>query len=98
MRPDRVGLKYHSQLAFFRRQVNSTRGRCDGLAGYGNFSAVRLFQSRDQAQRGSLAATRRPEQRKDLAPLNSKIYTVDGIDSAETFDYVAKLKNGNAHE
>src|SRR5512132_2006345 len=98
MRPNRIGLKHHAKLAFFRRQVKSARRDGDGLTSYRNFSAVGLFQAGDEAQRGRLTATRRAKQRKDLAPLYGKTHAVDGIDSAKTFNHIAKLKYRSAHE
>ena len=93
MGPDRVGLKHHAQLALFRRQIVSTRGNCDGFTGYKYFTGIGLFQTGHQTQRCRLPTTRRTQQRENLAPFNGKTHAVDGIDRAEAFDHVAKLKD-----
>ena len=48
MRPDRVRLKHHAELAFLRRGEQSPRGCRDDDVVDQNLAAVRLFQAGDQ--------------------------------------------------
>ena len=57
VRPERVGLKHHGDLARLRRQASLGRG--DGLATQPDLSGVGCLEASDETQQGGLAAARR---------------------------------------
>src|SRR6476646_6584631 len=67
MRPNRVGLKYHADLAFLRRGANAPATRKDRLAVERDFSFVRLFEAGDAAPQCRLSRPARPEQNEKFA-------------------------------
>ena len=49
-------------------------------------SLGRLLEAGQQPQRGRLAASRRAEQREELAAAHGEVHAVDGRDEAEALD------------
>src|SRR5258705_10980071 len=64
MRPDRIGLKDHADLALFGRGADAPAARITNLAVERDLAFVRLFETRDAAQKRRLARAARPEQDK----------------------------------
>jgi hypothetical protein len=67
VRPDRVGLKHHAEIALVGRDENAAAARIDDAAGDLDLARGRPLQAGDRAERRGLAAARRPEQREQLA-------------------------------
>jgi hypothetical protein len=78
VREQRVGLEHHAHVALAGRQPG------DVLAGHRDGSGVGVFQPREQAQRGCLAAARRAEQRDELAGPQGQVEVVQGDHGAVT--------------
>ncbi len=57
VRPDRVGLEHHAEIAPFRRHEDATLRVADYVSSDQDTSAGVLLESRDHAQRRCLAAT-----------------------------------------
>jgi hypothetical protein len=60
MRPDRVGLKYHTDSPFFRG--NEILGGTYNPVAYTNLSGSRFFKTGDHSQHRCLSAARRPKE------------------------------------
>src|SRR5215218_6053025 len=67
VRPDRVALEYHRQLALFGQHVDAPLRREHRLAVDHDLARDRRLEASDAAQRRRLAAARRAEQRQVLA-------------------------------
>src|SRR2546430_3855438 len=76
----RVGLKDHADVAPIRGQARHV------LASDHDPALVRLFESREQAQRRGLAAAGRPEQGHELARRKRQRQAVERSDRAVTAD------------
>jgi hypothetical protein len=83
MRPDRIGLKNHAQIAPLRWQVDTAGGGEDGLAAYRDLSRGRLLKSGDTAQGGRLAAAAGSEEHRDRAFAELDRQIVDRSHGAE---------------
>src|SRR5258705_17344 len=59
MRPDRIGLKDHADLALFGRGADAPAARINNLALDRDIAFVRLSESRDAAQKRRLALAAR---------------------------------------
>ena len=77
MRPHRIGLEHHAEVAQPRRHQNAARGRRHDIAADRNLAAGRMLEPGDAAQRRGLAAAGRPEQHDDLACRHGKADAVD---------------------
>src|SRR5947209_10649524 len=77
VRPDRVGLEHHADIARTRRHVHATLRRRDFIAADRDRAGGRLLQAGNAAQRRGLAATGRPEQHDDLAGRDAEADIVD---------------------
>ena len=77
MRPHRVGLEHHAELAQARRHQHAVGGRRHHPAGDTDLAIGRMFEPRDASQRRGLAAAGRPEQHHDLARRHGKTDAVD---------------------
>ena len=83
VRPDRIRLEHHTDVAFFRWHINFSFRRIHQRPVDLQFSGIRFFQTGDAAQRRSLAAAARPEQ-------HTKLFLGDlEIDTAQSFDPAA---------
>ena len=67
VRPNRVGLKHHPEIAPVRRNENSFCGGKYHAATGIDRSGFRALQPGDRTERGGLAATARAKERKQLA-------------------------------
>ena len=77
VRPHRVGLEHHADVAQARRHVQSALGRRDLVAADRDRAAGRLFEAGDAAQGRGLAAAGGPEQHDDLARRDAEAHVVD---------------------
>ena len=77
VRPDRVGLKHHADVASFRRHIDAPIGRNHHAARDLHLAGVGLFEARDHAQSRRLAATARSEQGDDFALLDFERDVID---------------------
>ena len=67
MRPDRVGLEHHADVADVGRRHDAAAGRRDRLARDSDLAAVGVLEAGNAPQGRRLAATRGAEQRHELA-------------------------------
>ena len=67
VRPHRVGLKHHAEVAQPRRHQDAALGRRHHLPGDADFAGGRMLEPGDAAQGRRLAAAGRAEQDHDLA-------------------------------
>ena len=98
VRPQRVGLEHQVQPALAGLQIEGLRGVDGRPAVDQHHATLRALQAGDHAQRGRLAAARRPQQRHEVAVLDGQrqilqhmvvaIVFVDALqfDLAHTFD------------
>ena len=82
VRPQRVRLEHHADVALVGRQVDPAvgvehRGRAEA-----DLAGARRFQAGEAAQRGRLAAPARTEEDEELALLDLEVQVVDGLWSA----------------
>ena len=77
VRPDRIGLKHHAEVAQARRHQDAAFGRRYDPAGNVDFTRCRVLQPRDAAQRRGLAAAGGTEQNHDLAGRHGKTDAID---------------------
>ena len=77
VRPHRVGLEHHADIAQARRHMHAALRRRDLVAADRDHAGGRLLQARDAAQRRGLAAAGRPEQHDDLARRDAEADVVD---------------------
>ena len=75
VRVERVALKYHGDVAILRRHV------VHQLAVDAKRAGRDFFQAGDHAQRGRLAAARRPDQHDELAILDLQVEVVDRLEA-----------------
>ena len=79
VRPDRVGLEHHAEVALVGRHEDvAARGIDDGAVDF-DVAGRRALQSGDGPQRGGLAAARRPEQREEHALRNFEGDVLGGL-------------------
>ena len=83
----RVVLKHRADVALVRFQMMYVR------AIQANLALRRLFETGDQPQRGCLPASRRPEQCKKLAFLNTQRDAFDSGMGGKMLRYVSKLQD-----
>ena len=74
MRPDGIGLEHHSDIAVIQRDVLAGRGIEHLVSADQDAPRIGRFQAGNGAQRGRLAATRRAQQREQLALDDMEIY------------------------
>ncbi len=89
MREERVALEYDAEAAL---------GRPDGqqiVALEADGAAARLDEARDHLQGRGLAATRRPQQRDELALLDAERQVVDRDLRAEPFAQLLEFQEGH---
>src|SRR5690242_2930466 len=94
MRPDRVGLKHHADVALVRRHDKLAAAGEHELVADEDLALERFLQSGDRAQRRRLTAAARAEEREELPLLDVEIDAAHGVDLAalgliadvETFD------------
>src|SRR5262249_47328512 len=77
MGPDRVGLKYHTDVSFVGRKAQSTGAHHNRSFPKENIAEVRDLEAGRHAQCCGLAATARAEQGTDLTVVNIKGYILD---------------------
>ena len=77
VRPHRIGLEHHAEVARARRHQDAARRRRHHPAADRNLAAGRMFEAGDAAQRRGLAAAGRPEQHHDLAGRHGEADAVD---------------------
>src|SRR5262245_26724984 len=80
MRPDRVGLKYHSSIAFLRGNNDAFLRREHRCPSELNLSRIGAFEPGDAAQDRRFAATARSQDGKKFAVGNIEGDTADGRD------------------
>src|SRR4030095_5875588 len=97
VRPDRVGLKHHADVAFFRRHVDAPIGRDHDAARDLHLPGIGLFEARDHAQGRRLAAAARSEQGDDFALLDFERSIIDGGQLAEDFYEISYFEKSLAH-
>ena len=78
MRPDRVRLEHHAEIAQTRRHEHAPRRRGDHAFRHRDLAGSRMLKPGDAAQGRGLAAPRRPEQDHDLAGGDAKAHVVHG--------------------
>jgi hypothetical protein len=78
VRPDRVGLEHHADVAQARRDEETALRRGDHVPADRDLAPGRVLEAGDAAQRGGLAAARRAEEDHDLAGGDAKAHIVDG--------------------
>ena len=83
VRPQRIALEHQSTIARLRWQEDTLVAVEVGLVTDADTSAGRLIQSCDGAERGRLAAARRPEQGDELTIRDTDVDVVDGADRTE---------------
>src|SRR4029077_11621920 len=98
VRPDRVGLKHHADVASFRRHVDAPIGRDYHAAGDLHLSGIGLFKARDHAQGRRLAAAAGSKQGDHFALLDFERDVIDSGELAEYFDEVSYFEKSLAHE
>ena len=81
MRPQRIGLEHHADVAFLRRQRPA--GTADDGVAELHDAAVGHLESGHQPQQRGLAAAGRPEQREELAVGDVEAHALDGAGLAE---------------
>ncbi len=72
VRPDRIALEHHADVALIRRQENSFGLRCVGDPSDADRAGIDAVKAGDAHERGGLAAARRPEQREEPAAGNAE--------------------------
>ena len=87
VRPERIGLENHAELAVFRRQAESGIG--DGQIIEQDFAVIRTFQSGNDPEQRSFPATRRTQQRKECTIRNRERCSIDSGSSVEGFMNIA---------
>src|SRR5262249_4188745 len=70
MRPDRIGLEHHTNVAVVRRDPGAVVARVNRAAAYLDFATIGLLEARDAAQDRRLAAARRAQERVELPLLD----------------------------
>ncbi len=80
VRPDRVGLKHHAEIAPVGRDEDTLGGREHDASAKLDLAALRPLQSGDGAQRRGLAAAARPEQREQGAVGHIERHVLCGFD------------------
>ena len=79
VRPDRVGLEHHADVAFFRGERKARMGQHHRVVAEINRTFVGLFQARDHAERRRLAAARRPQQGNHFPDADLQAQPIDGL-------------------
>ena len=82
VRPDRVGLEYHADIALFRRYVDSPGRRVRDGTGNFQLAGVGFLQAGDAAQGGGLTAAAGAEQDAELLLRHFQIYAAQCLHSA----------------
>ncbi len=77
VRPDRIALEHHADIAFVRCNEGGRIGRRHDAAADRDRAAVGALQAGETTQRRRLAAAARAEQREELAGLHAKRHAVD---------------------
>ena len=85
MRIERVGLEHHGEPALRRADIRHVLRVDQHLAG-GD-----VLEAGDEAQKRRLAATRRPDEHRELAVLDVEIDAVDDADGAERLAHGLQL-------
>ena len=83
MRIERVVLEHHGDVALFRRHV------VDHALADADFAGGDVFQARDHAQQGGLAAAGRADQHHELAVVDGNIDAMDDMRRTECFADIA---------
>ncbi len=84
MRPQRVILKDHADIAAFGRDIGPTSGIEDGGVVEADRSCIRRDQPSDHPQHGRFATAGGPKQRHELAGSHTQTYVIDGLEGLET--------------
>ena len=80
VRPDRVGLEHHAEVALVGRDEDPLARRVDEASGDLDLARGRLLQPGDRAQRRGLAAAGGAEQREQLALRHVERHVLRGLD------------------
>jgi hypothetical protein len=78
VRPHRVGLEHHADVAFARGNQHAALGFGDHAPADRDAPAGRMLEAGDAAQGRGLAAARRAQQYHDLARRHLEAHAVDG--------------------
>src|SRR6185369_8754053 len=84
MRPKRVGLKYQSEPALFRREVDAARCVKKDAIAYGDRAAMRCLEAGNGPQQCGFAAARWTQQRNHFAGRNGKRHAFEDFVVAKT--------------
>ena len=90
MRIERVALEDHGNVAIFRRHVVHHPVADVDIA------LAQLFQSRDEPQRGALAAARGADEHQELPIIDVEIDVVDSYGIPEPLIDMLQTKTGHA--
>ena len=93
VRPDRVGLEDHAEVALVRGHEEPARDRGHDPAAQGDLAGVGIVEACDEAQSRGLAAAARAQQREHLAPPDLERRAIDGLNRPIRLAHAVESKN-----